>query len=81
MRLPSITSQETSAEGSEQPRHSVSQHQSEGETNKQKKSRAERAQVFEMEGWRAGASAGLLVVAGGLILVQGGARQQPEQLS
>lgn len=50
---------------------------------KQKKnqSRAERAQVFEMEGWRAGASAGLLVVAGGLILVQGGARQQPEQLS
>lgn len=80
MRLPSITSQETSAEGSEQPRHSVSQHQSEGETNK-KQSRAERAQVFEMEGWRAGASAGLLVVAGGLILVQGGARQQPEQLS
>lgn len=80
MRLPSITSQETSAEGSEQPRHSVSQHQSEGETKK-KKSRAERAQAFEMEGWRAGASAGLLLVAGGLILVQGGARQKPEQLS
>lgn len=79
MRLPSITSQETSAEGSEQLRHSDSQHQSEGETKK--KSRAERAQAFEMEGWRAGASAELLVVAGGLILVQGGARQKPEQLS
>lgn len=77
MRLPSITSKRQLQR--DQSSHGIAFHSTKV-GGRGKKSRAKCAQAFEMEGWRAGAFAGLVVVAGGLILAQGGVRHQPEHL-